>query len=91
MFGTVPHYGIDRGCLGLRAGEIVGLQWADFDFDKLTLLVQRGVVHGRVGEVKTEYSRDFVPLAPELAGELLAYRQHCTKHRKDVVCQPRNR
>jgi integrase len=24
------------GCLGLRAGEIVGLQWADFDFDKLT-------------------------------------------------------
>jgi integrase len=27
------------GCLGLRAGEIVGLQWADFDFDKLTLLV----------------------------------------------------
>ena len=65
------------GCLGLRAGEIVGLQWADFDFDKLTLLVQRGVVHGRVGDVKTEYSRDFVPLAPELAGELLAYRQHC--------------
>jgi integrase len=25
------------GCLGLRAGEIVGLQWADFDFDKLIL------------------------------------------------------
>ena len=65
------------GCLGLRAGEIVGLQWADFDSDKLTLLVQRGVVHGRVGDVKTEYSRDFVPLAPELVGELLAYRQHC--------------
>jgi integrase len=65
------------GCLGLRAGEIVGLQWADFDFDKLTLLVQRGVVHGRVGDVKTEYSRDFVPLAPELVEELLAYRQHC--------------
>jgi integrase len=65
------------GCLGLRAGEIVGLQWADFDFDKLTLLVQRSVVHGRVGDVKTEYSRDFVPLAPELVGELLAYRQHC--------------
>jgi len=64
------------GCLGLRAGEIVGLQWADFDFDKLTLLVQRGVVHGRVGDVKTEYSRDSVPLAPELVGELLAYRQH---------------
>ena len=70
------------GCLGLRAGEIVGLQWADFDFDKLTLLVQRGVVHGRVGDVKTEYSRDFVPLAPELVGELLAYRQHCHQTRE---------
>ena len=65
------------GCLGLRASEIVGLQWSDFDFGKLTLLVQRGVVHGRADDVKTEYSHDFVPLAPELAAELLAYRDHC--------------
>lgn len=65
------------GCLGLRASEIVGLQWADFNFDKLTLLIQRGVVHGRVDDVKTEYSRDSVPLAPELVGELLAYRERC--------------
>ncbi|MCE5306746.1 MAG: site-specific integrase [Acidobacteriales bacterium] len=65
------------GCLGLRAGEIVGLQWADFDFEKLILLVQRGVVHGRVGDVKTEYSQDFIPLAPGLVAELLVYRDHC--------------
>ena len=64
------------GCLGLRASEICGLQWADFNFEKATLLVQRGVVHGRVDDVKTEYSRDVVPLAPELAGELLKYRVH---------------
>jgi len=63
------------GCLGLRAGEIVGLQWGDFDFEKSTLLVQRSVVHGRVDDVKTEYSRDFVPLAPELSAELLKYRE----------------
>jgi integrase len=63
------------GCLGLRAGEIVGLQWGDFNFEKSTLLVQRGIVHGRVGDVKTEYSRDVVPIAPELARELLAYRK----------------
>jgi hypothetical protein len=30
-----------------------------------------------VGGVKTEYSRDCVPLAPELAAELLAYRDRC--------------
>jgi integrase len=65
------------GCLGLRASEIVGLQWKDFDFEKSTLLVQRGVVHGRVDDVKTEYSRDVVPIAPELAKELLAYREGC--------------
>jgi integrase len=65
------------GCLGLRAGEIVGLQWGDFDFDGLGLLVQRDIVHGRVGDVKTEYSRDSVPLAPELAAELLVYRASC--------------
>ncbi|HEY4087460.1 MAG TPA: site-specific integrase, partial [Bryobacteraceae bacterium] len=65
------------GCLGLRAGEIVGLQWGDFNFEKSTLLVQRGIVHGRVGDVKTEYSRDAVPVAPELARELKAYRKHC--------------
>ena len=63
------------GCLGLRASEIVGLQWRDFDFEKSTLLVQRGVVHGRVDDVKTEYSRDVVPIAPELAKEMLAYRE----------------
>lgn len=63
------------GCLGLRASEIVGLQWGDFDFQKSTLLVQRGVVHGHVDDVKTEYSRDSVPLAPELVTELLKYRE----------------
>ncbi len=65
------------GCLGLRASEIVGLQWKDFDFEKSTLLVQRGVVHGRVDDVKTEYSRDSVPIAPELAREMLSYRDRC--------------
>jgi integrase len=62
------------GCLGLRASEIVGLQWGDFDLDAATLLVQRGVVHGRVDTVKTEYSRDVVPIAPELAERLVCYR-----------------
>ena len=65
------------GCLGLRASEIVGLQWRDFDFQKSTLLVQRGVVHGRVDDVKTEYSRDVMPIAPELVKELMEYRPRC--------------
>lgn len=62
------------GCLGLRVSEIVGLKWSDFDFDNLSLLVQRSRVHGKDGDVKTEYSRDRVPLDPALAQALLHHR-----------------
>jgi integrase len=60
-------------CLGLRVSEIMALQWGDFDFEERTLLVQRSVVHGRVDGVKTEYSRDHVPLDRRLAGLLLEW------------------
>jgi integrase len=49
-------------CLGLRVSEILGLQWGDFNFKDRSVLVQRSVVGGRVDDVKTEYSRDDVPL-----------------------------
>jgi integrase len=65
------------GCLGLRVSEIVGLKWGDFRFDDLTLLVQRSVVHGRVGDVKTEYSRDTIPLDSALVEALLNHRELC--------------
>jgi integrase len=65
------------GCLGLRVSEIVGLQWSDFDEKNSTLLIQRGVVHGHVGEVKTESSRDLVPIDPQLAKALSEHRKHC--------------
>jgi integrase len=53
-------------CLGLRVSEIAALQWDDFDFEKNQLLVQRSFVDGRVDDVKTEYSQDYVPLHPSL-------------------------
>ena len=63
------------GCLGLRVSEIVALQWGDFDFTGLTLLIQRSIVHGRVGDVKTEYSRDSVPLDPALVEALMLHKE----------------
>jgi integrase len=57
---------------GLRVSEIMALKWGDFE--ALTLLVQRAIVHGRVDEVKTEYSRDHVPLDVGLAQLLLSWR-----------------
>jgi integrase len=63
------------GCLGLRVSEIVALQWQDFDFLGLTLLIQRSVVHGRVGDVKTEYSRDSVPLDTAVVEVLMLHKE----------------
>jgi integrase len=63
------------GCLGLRPSEIMPLQWGDFDFENRTLLIQRSIVHGRQGEVKTEYSRDHVPLDEALVEVLLEHRE----------------
>lgn len=65
------------GCLGLRVSEIVALQWQDFDFTALTLLVQRSVVHGRIGDVKTEYSRDSVPLDTAVVEVLQLHKERC--------------
>jgi len=60
-------------CLGLRVSEIAALQWDDFDFEKNQLLVQRSFVSGRVDDVKTEYSQDYVPLHPSLTKIVLAW------------------
>jgi integrase len=65
------------GCLGLRVSEIMALPWGDFDFKNGTILVQRSIVHGRVGPVKTESSHDLVPISPRLLRVLVQYRAKC--------------
>ncbi len=61
-------------CTGLRISEILALQWKDVDTDQMTLRVTRAVVEGRVDQVKTEYSRDLLPLDPSLAEVLQEWR-----------------
>jgi integrase len=61
-------------CLGLRASELFALKWGDFNFSSMTLLVVRGIVHGRADNVKTEYSQDILPLDESLAAVLLDWR-----------------
>jgi hypothetical protein len=50
-------------CLGLRISEAMGLRWGDIDWKGARLLINRGVVQGRIGPVKTEYSEAPAPLA----------------------------
>jgi integrase len=66
------------GGLGLRASEIVALKWGDLDWEGLTVTVTRRCVQGRVGEVKTEYSHRPLPLDPDLATEILRWRNEAS-------------
>jgi integrase len=68
-------------CLGLRVSEIIGLQWGDFNWENMTVLIQRGVVQCRVGETKTETSSRPLPIDPGLATRLLELRE-CSKYCK---------
>jgi integrase len=64
-------------CLGLRVSEITALKWEDLEVEARQLLVQRSVVNGRVDDVKTEYSRDHVPIHESLLKVLLAWADSC--------------
>jgi integrase len=66
--------------LGLRASEIMGLQWSDFDWVNRTVLIRRGVVNGRPGDTKTEASRKALPVDSSLADALLELRRNKTPH-----------
>jgi integrase len=48
--------------LGLRICEVLGLMWDDFDSQAKTLSIRRSAVDGIVADVKSEASRDVIPL-----------------------------
>jgi integrase len=60
---------------GLRASELLALKWGDVSFDSLEISLNRGVVHQVIGDVKTEASRKPLPLDPDMAQSLLAWRR----------------
>ena len=60
-------------CTGLRVSEILALRWEHINFKTGVMLVQQGVVNGRIGRVKTEASQDEVPLDPEFAEVLMEW------------------
>jgi integrase len=59
-------------CTGLRVSEVLALRWEHIDFKAGAMMVQQGVVNGRIGRVKTEASQDEVPLDPAFADVLLS-------------------
>lgn len=59
-------------CLGLGCSELMGLRWGDFDWVRSEVKIQRGIVDGRVGPVKTEYRNKPLPLHERVAALVLA-------------------
>jgi integrase len=75
---------IVAACLGLRASEVAGLQWGDFDWGNRQVHIQRGFVIGHVDEVKTTNSNRSLPVHRALATLLLEYKKETTPDAKDT-------
>jgi len=60
--------------LGLRISECMALKWRDVDWLASTLAIERGIVTGRIGDVKTAGSRRAMLLAPEIVAMLKVWK-----------------
>jgi integrase len=72
-------------CTGLRAEEVLALEWEDIDVENLSMRVVRAVVHSRVKMVETEYSEDELPLDSDFAGILLAWKQESEEQTRKAL------
>jgi integrase len=59
---------------GLRRSEVQGLRWQDWDDDQLH--VKQSVFNGKVNEPKSQASKNWVPVIPQLHAALEAYKAH---------------
>jgi integrase len=60
--------------LGLRISECLALKWSDVNWLDGKLAIRRGIVRQRVDETKTVGSQRALPLAPEIAEVLRAWK-----------------
>lgn len=72
-------------CLGLRRGELLGLQWEDIDWEKnqIHIVRNRVVVDGKsvVKDPKTESSRRIVDVPVQLIQKLRKHKTACLANR----------
>jgi integrase len=60
---------------GMRAGEMLGLQWADIDFERGLIHIRRSAWYGQTQSVKSKTSAAPVPLPEPLAVALQSYKE----------------
>ncbi len=64
--------------LGLRASEILGLRWEDFNMDRRIMRIDRSQVGKHTGDTKTEGSKEELPIHPDLYAVLETWREEQT-------------
>ena len=72
-------------CMGLRRGELLGLEWGDIDWDnnRINIVRNRVVVDGApvVKEPKTKNSKRTVDVPAQLMAKLKAHQKTCMENR----------
>jgi integrase len=74
---------IVAACSALRRSEIRGLKWSDLDLENGFFKLRRGFVRKGETAMKTEASRKDMPMIPELAATLLAWRNEAPYNQDD--------
>ena len=75
--------------MGIRRGELAGLEWKDIDFENKTMTIQRTSYRDKGGttytkEPKTEKSKRCITMPNKLIGYLLEYRDWWN-YRKSIL------
>lgn len=75
---------------GLRAGETLGLQWPDVDFDRGLLHIRRSAWYGKVQTAKSESSETVLPIPNPLLTVLKNYRAQWKANPRGFLFVTRN-
>jgi len=75
---------------GLRAGEVLGLQWCDIDLERNLLHVRRSAWYGKIQTAKSQASETVLPIPTSLATILTNYKAQWKPNSQGFLFVTRN-